>query len=266
MPPIYIRVIVCIFAGLGAGLGTGFAGMSAAAVIVPMLTVFLGIDHFTAVGIALASDILASAISTVTYAKHKNIDIKHSWILFVTVIVATVGGCIAAHFVTRTNTGNAVMTAISLFAMLFLGLRFLFFPPKSNNEKMLSLTPTSRIIRSILCGIIIGFICGFVGAGGGIMMLLLITSVLGFDVKTAVGTSVFIMTFTAFTGAVGHFAIDFSGLVDHWGVLVGCILSTLVFAQLSSMIANRVKTKILNLVVGIILTVLSIVIILVNYI
>ena len=265
MPDVWIRVIVCIFAGLGAGLGTGFAGMSAAAVIVPMLTVFLGIDHFTAVGIALASDILASAISTVTYAKHKNIDIKNSWVLFVTVIVATVGGSIAAHFATRTDTGNTIMTGVSLFAMLFLGVRFVLFPPKGGNEKMLNLTPASRVIRSILCGIVIGFICGFVGAGGGIMMLLLITAVLGYDVKTAVGTSVFIMTFTALTGAVGHFAIDTSDVIEHWGVLVGCVLSTLGFAQISAVIANRVKTKILNLVVGILLTVLSIVLILVNY-
>ena len=47
----------------------------------------------------------------------------------------------------------------------------------------------------------IGFICGFVGAGGGMMMLLILTSVLGYELKTAVGTSVFIMAFTAFTGA-----------------------------------------------------------------
>lgn len=268
-----VRVLVCIFAGLGAGLGTGFAGMSAAAVIVPMLTVFLGtamypqagIDHFTAVGIALASDVLASAVSTVTYGKHKNIDIKHSWVLFVSVVVATVGGSFVGYFATKTNTGNNIMEAVSMFVMLSLGIRFLFFPPKANNEKMLSLTTQSRVVRSIVCGIVIGFICGFVGAGGGIMMLLLLTSVLGFDVKTAVGTSVFIMTFTALTGSVGHFAIDVSGLVAHWGVLIGCVLSTLGFAQIASMIANRVPTKILNLVVGALLTVLSIIIILVNY-
>ena len=39
------------------------------------------------------------------------------------------------------------------------------------------------------------------------MMLLILTSVLGYELKTAVGTSVFIMTFTALTGAVSHFAI-----------------------------------------------------------
>ena len=40
------KVIICILAGLGAGLGTGFAGMSAAAVISPMLIVFLDMDPY----------------------------------------------------------------------------------------------------------------------------------------------------------------------------------------------------------------------------
>lgn len=55
------KVLVCLLAGLGAGLGTGFAGMSAAAVISPMLITFLGMEPYEAVGIALASDVLASA-------------------------------------------------------------------------------------------------------------------------------------------------------------------------------------------------------------
>ena len=259
---IIYQIIICICAGLGAGLGTGFAGMSAAAVIGPMLIVFLGVDPYTAVGIALASDVLASGVSTIVYARNKNIDLKHSWILFVTVVVTTVGGCFVGDMLNKVSSG--VMGGISIFAMLFLGIRFLFFPPKGGGEKMLNLSQTQRIVRSVLCGLVIGFICGFVGAGGGIMMLLLLTSILGFDTKTAVGTSVFIMTFTALTGAVGHFAID-GGLAEHWVILVSCVLSTLVFAQVASVIANKIKTKWLNLIVGILLTAMSIAIIIVEY-
>ncbi|GFI66187.1 N-acetylhexosamine 1-kinase [Lachnospiraceae bacterium] len=62
--------IICFLAGLGAGLGTGFAGMSAAAVISPMLITFLGLPAYEAVGIALASDVLASAVSAYTYGKN----------------------------------------------------------------------------------------------------------------------------------------------------------------------------------------------------
>ena len=56
---ILYKFIICLVAGVGAGLGTGFAGMSAAAVISPMLITFLGIPAYQAVGIALASDVLA---------------------------------------------------------------------------------------------------------------------------------------------------------------------------------------------------------------
>ena len=71
------RFIICFIAGIGAGLGTGFAGMSAAAVISPMLITFLGLPAYEAVGIALASDVLASAVSAYTYGKNKNLDIRN---------------------------------------------------------------------------------------------------------------------------------------------------------------------------------------------
>ena len=62
-----MEILICFIAGMGAGLGTGFAGMSAAAVISPMLITFLGVPAYQAVGIALASDVLASAVSAYTY-------------------------------------------------------------------------------------------------------------------------------------------------------------------------------------------------------
>ena len=77
---------------MGAGLGTGFAGMSAAAVITPMLTTFLGIDPYVAVGIALASDVLASAVSAFTYGRNKNLDIKNGLVMMVSVLAFTIVG------------------------------------------------------------------------------------------------------------------------------------------------------------------------------
>ncbi len=83
------KIIICILAGLGAGLGTGFAGMSAAAVISPMLITFLHMDPYLAVGIALASDVLASAASAYTYGKNKNLDIKNGVIMMISVLCFT---------------------------------------------------------------------------------------------------------------------------------------------------------------------------------
>lgn len=72
----YIKIIVYIFAGIGAGIGTGFAGLSAAAFIAPMLVAFLDFPSYDAIGIALISDVLASAVSATAYAVDKNIDVK----------------------------------------------------------------------------------------------------------------------------------------------------------------------------------------------
>ena len=114
-----------------------------------------------------------------------------------------------------------------------------------------------RAIQSIVCGIVIGLICGFVGAGGGMMMLLILTSVLGYELKTAVGTSVFIMTFTALTGAVSHFAIG--GMPDLF-VLVLCVLFTLLWARIAAVFANKAEPKTLNRATGVVLVVLGIVV------
>ena len=94
-----ITIIVTFFAGMGAGLGTGFAGLSAAAVISPMLITFLGMDPYMAVGIALSSDVLASAVSAYTYGKNKNLDVKNGLIMMVTVLCFTVVGSYVSSLV-----------------------------------------------------------------------------------------------------------------------------------------------------------------------
>lgn len=253
-----IKIIVCFFAGMGAGLGTGFAGMSAAAVISPMLVTFLNIPAYEAVGIALASDVLASAVSAYTYGKNKNLDIKNGLVMMAAVLVFTAVGSFVSSLLP-----NKTMGSFSVFMTFILGIKFIVKPVMTTGSAMESLPRSQRIMRSIICGVIIGFICGFVGAGGGMMMLLMLTSVLGYELKTAVGTSVFIMAFTALTGSVSHFAI--SGLPDIF-VLVLCVLFTFIWARVAARFANKATPKTLNRAVGIILTVLGVVIIAVNFI
>lgn len=249
-------LIVCLLAGLGAGLGTGFAGMSAAAVITPMLVTFLDIPAYEAVGIALASDVLASGISAYTYGKNKNLDIKNGLIMMVAVLVFTMVGSYISSLVP-----NSTMGGFSVCMTFILGIKFIVKPVMTTKETMNSISGKKRVIQSLVCGSIIGFICGFIGAGGGMMMLLILTSVLGYELKTAVGTSVFIMTFTALTGAVSHMVID--GLPDM-KVLVLCVLFTLIFAQIAARFANKASPKTLNRVTGVVLAILGLAIMIVN--
>lgn len=252
-----LTIVVCLFAGAGAGLGTGFAGMSAAAVITPMLVTFLHIEPYTAVGIALASDVLASAVSAYTYGRNRNLDIRNGLIMMITVLAFTVVGSLVSSLVPSVAMGN-----FSVFMTLLLGIKFIVRPVMTTKESMQSVSAKKRVVQSLVCGMLIGFICGFIGAGGGMMMLLLLTSVLGYELKTAVGTSVFIMAFTAFTGSASHFAIG--GMPDVF-CLICCVVSTLLWARIAAKFANKAAPATLNRATGVVLVILGAAILAVNY-
>ena len=244
MSSLFLTIIVTFFAGMGAGLGTGFAGMSAAAVISPMLITFLGMDPYMAVGIALSSDVLASAISAYTYGKNKNLDIKNGLIMMVSVLIFTVVGSYVSSLVP-----SATMGSFSVFMTFLLGIKFIIRPVMTTKEAMEGVSAKKRAIQSVVCGVLIGFICGFIGAGGGMMMLLILTSVLGYELKTAVG-------------AVSHFAI---GGIPDITVWLLCIVFTLIWARIAAIFANKATPETLNRATGVILVILGIVVMLFSY-
>ena len=252
------QFIICFIAGIGAGLGTGFAGMSAAAVISPMLITFLGLPAYEAVGIALASDVLASAISAYTYGKNKNLDIRNGIVMMAAVLLFTMIGSFVASLVPNTTMGS-----FSVFMTVLLGVKFIVKPVMTTKESMAAVSAKKRVIQSLLSGLIVGFICGFIGAGGGMMMLLLLTGILGYELKTAVGTSVCIMAFTAFTGSVSHFVIG--GMPDI-KCLLFCVASTLLWARIAAKFANKASAATLNRATGVVLVVLGAAILGVKYI
>ena len=124
------QFFICFVAGIGAGLGTGFAGMSAAAVISPMLITFLDVPAYSAVGIALASDVLASAVSAYTYGRNQNLDVKNGVIMMATVLCFTLVGSWISSLVPGTAVGG-----FSVFMTLLLGIKFIVRPVMTTRGK-----------------------------------------------------------------------------------------------------------------------------------
>ncbi len=253
------KMIICLASGTGAGFGTGLAGLSAAAVIAPMLITFLDVGAYEAVGIALASDVLASAASAWTYKKNNNLDVKNGIVMLISVLIFTFVGSYAASLIPQRTMGG-----FSMFMTLFAGLKFIFKPVMQAKESNQNRSRKKAVLQSVVCGMAVGLICGFVGAGGGMMMLLVLVSVLGYELKTAVGTSVFIMTFTALTGAVSHFMIG-GGITDY-GILIMCIVFTLIGALFTAKFANQASARTMNRALGFGLAGMSLVMIIVKYI
>lgn len=250
----------CLIAAVGAGIGTGLAGLSAATVMVPIMIVLCpsfagktGAYHATA--IALASDILGSAFTTGIYIKHKNIDLKRGWIMMACIIGMCVAGSFAAF-----QVGNVVLGGFSLFLCVGIGIRFLIKPDtqRENTVAKGAKLDWKGVAVSLFFGLTIGFGTGFVGSGGGMMMLVVFTAFLGMDRKPAVGTSTFIMTFTALIAFVSHCAIDPTILLADWPILILCIAAETAASIGSAQFANKVNNRTVGLVTGAVLTVLGI--------
>lgn len=263
-----MEYLIVAVAAMLAGVGTGLVGLSAATAMVPLLIVlcptFQG-EHgaYMATAIALASDILGSAVTTGVYARNKNIDLKHGWLLAACIISMCTAGSVAAYF-----THQQVLGGFSLFLCVAIGIRFLVKP--DSREKRQSPAGSVRLTAkeiavSLFFGLTIGFGTGFFGSGGGMMMLIVFTAMLGYDRKTAVGTSTFIMTFTALIASVSHILIEPTIVYECGDYLLLAIVTATFFSLVSARFANKVNAKVVGYVTGAILLVLGLVLVFLNY-
>ncbi len=203
----WMFILYLVISGFGAGIVTGLAGASAATIVTPVLSIFAGVPAYTAITVALFTDVFASASSAYTFWENKNINLKKG--LYVSIFVVI--GSIAGSFLS-TYANSKVLGYISLLMIVNISLNFLKKANRLEKEakgliekkeqKLVFQNHTNLAIIGF--GLLIGFLCGFVGAGGGLMILVMLSAILGLDTKTGVGTSVLVMTFTALSGGIAH--------------------------------------------------------------
>lgn len=247
---------IYILAGLGAGVVTGLAGLSAAVVITPMLVSLCGWVSYDAVTVALASDVLASLLTAYTYYKNKNIDIKRGLLVGFTALLGTIVGSWCGYLFSQSQPDG--LGYISMLTTLALGVKFLLRPENGGHnaqdfDEQADLKKKTAL--AMLCGLGIGWVCGFTGSGGGILMLTVFTLLIGYNLKVAVGTSTLIMTAVAFVGAVSHISM---GAQIHPLPMLVVVLSCLLGAVTSARFANRCDIKRLNRIIGVVLLILGV--------
>lgn len=256
--------IIYVIAGLGAGVVTGLAGLSAAVVITPFLVSICGWTGYDAVTVALASDVLASLLSSYTYYKNKNIDIKRGMLVTLMAFVGTVVGSYCGFLFSQAEPDG--LGYLSMLTTIFLGIKFLVKPVTGGNDSSTGPGEKNGRKKTILAmglGCLIGWVCGFTGSGGGILMLTVFTLILGYNLKVAVGTSTMIMSIVALTGTVSHVSM---GANIYPLPMAVTVISCLIGAVVSARFANKCEIKKLNRVVGVVLSILGIVTILIKII
>jgi len=247
------EILFLLLAGIGAGVVTGLIGGSAVLISVPIMIIFLEYDIFTAIGLSLGIDVIASIMAAAIYRKHKNLDFRIGIHMSAIAIIGVIIGTAFSFYIPK-----ALLTGATGFGICFSGVNFLTKKIKEETKEIVEDLhlhyKSKKYWATMFFALIVGFIGGSFGAGGGLSILLILTFILGFRIHKAIGTSIFIMIFVALSGAISHFIYQ---PFPIWIIFVAGI-GAIFGSKYSAKIANVLTEKQLNKLAGILFVALGI--------
>lgn len=228
--------LIAAVIGLGSGLASGAFGIGGALLSTPGIRWILGTAPLVAVGTTLPVIIPTAITGVHTYHRAGFIDVRNA------VTAALAGGSFAVlgALTTTAIPGELllVITAVFIFALSLRMLR----EPRQGTEPLLS--PTIPVF--LVIGAASGFVSGLLGIGGGVVLVPVLTVLLNFPVKTALGTSLAIIAAQAIPGTITHALL---GNID-WAIAGGLFIGVIPGARVGSRIAVKAQDRTLRIAVG----------------
>jgi uncharacterized membrane protein YfcA len=183
-------------AGLLAGIAGGLFGVGGGAVMIPILTARFGFTQHQAHGTSLAAIGFTAVVSLVIYATHSSVAWGTAALIGIASIVTAP---IGARLAQRLSSRN-LARAFAVFLIL-VGIRLLWNPPGETAR----LGSGAAVIGFDLgLGLVTGLISGFMGVGGGIIVVPALVLLAGMTQQLAQGTSLAVILFAAPAGAIEH--------------------------------------------------------------
>ncbi|RBP36552.1 sulfite exporter TauE/SafE family protein [Garciella nitratireducens] len=261
-----MQFILTLLIGCAAGIVTGLIGASGVMVVVPAF-VLLGFSTSESIGASLFIDAVASLVVAWTYYQNKNLNFKQGIWITIGSIIGAQGGSLLSPLIPDVGLSHAFSIFLLISAVVF----WLRGKKESKGENTIMVSEEEdvsteqnlilRILRSnvivsgMVLGLFVGVISGLLGAGGGVMILLILVFVMQYNMHEGIGTSTFIMAVTAASGAIGH---AFSASLPIKAAMIGAI-GTLIGGRFAARFANKVDEKILSKVVGVLFAILGII-------
>lgn len=252
-----VLYLLSIIIGIVTGGITSLIGASGVMIIVPILTMLFKVSVHTAIGTSLFVDVIASLAVAYSYYKNGNIEIKSGiWIALTSVIGAQLGASLASKM------GEGNLSSSFGVVLVIAGLSMIRKSYKEKSDTPNTLTrfihfkkEWEKILAALIIGLGIGILSGIFGAGGGVMILLALITLMSFPLHKAIGTSTLIMAITALSSTIGYAT---RGKIDF---VLGSLLSAgaLLGGVLGSHYANKVNEKTLQKIIGICFTAMGIV-------
>lgn len=232
-----------ILSGVIIGILSGFFGLGGSSIATPILRTFADVKPLFALATPLLTVIPSSISASLVYYKKRLINFKIAKLSIISGLPFVIFGA----YITKFFSGKFLMIATAIFVFV-VGFTFMF------RRKMLMDKSYQEIesvkLWAIMLLSLIGFFSGFLANGGGIMLVPLYVWAFKMNIKTAFGTSLFVVSFFAIPGALTHFIL---GHIDLKLFLI-LSLTAIPFANLSARVAVKLKNDLLESAYGVFLT------------
>lgn len=226
-------LIIGLFLSGLIGLSLGLIGGGGSIITVPVLVYVLGVQPYEAIGMSLAVVGTTSLIGSILHYRSGNVRMKTG----LTFGAAGIAGAFAGSPLTRLLSPSALMLT---FAVLMLLVAVLMLIRKPQNEADLpTIKNVPSLWKALAAGLAVGVLTGFLGVGGGFLIVPALVLFGSLTVKDAIGTSLFVIFLNCVAALTAHAsqnAFDWTLTAEVTGVAAaGTILGT--------SLSRRIATK-----------------------
>jgi uncharacterized membrane protein YfcA len=218
---------LALLAGVLAGIASGLFGVGGGILLVPMLTGFFAETQHRAHGTSLAVIGATALAALVVYGAHANV----LWATAAAVALGSIGGApLGAWWAGRVSAGG-LRRAFAVFLVL-VALRLLWQAPATQPSLPLSGAPA--LLFDLIVGFVSGTLAGFMGVGGGVIMVPAFALAFGMSQQQAQGTSLAVILVTGPVAAIAH---SRRGNVA-WGLVPWLAIGAVLGAPLAASVAQ----------------------------
>ncbi len=240
---------VCILFGFFVGILASRFGIGGAIITIPFFRIIFGLSGQAAIATALPLTIPTALSGALVFHKKKLIKYKTA----ITAGIFGAGFSVMGAYATMFFSSDALMI---MTALLFYILAFIMYNEKGKSEKVAPATLFEKAVASILIGCIAGFVSGFFGIGGGVILVPLLVAVRQIPLRRAIPTSLATMAIYAIPGALAHYSLGNVDVDLLAFVMLGSIAGAYVSAEKTARTGEESLRKMFALLLAVLGTLL----------
>ncbi len=244
-------IVILGFIGIATGVIISLLGVSGSILVVPLLILAFSTSIHTAIGTSLFNDMIGASVVAVSYYREERVDLNASLLLIISALIGSQLGVLIAE-----STGEASLSILVSLVFIGIGLLTLQNGIKKTKKKETGEEPQKINFKSewhkrgliIIIGLFIGLMSGLFGAGGGLMILVVLLVIFKYPIHIAIGTATAIMSIIALSGTIGY---SLHGDINlEYGLILG--LGSILGGRLGSLYANKLSETRLTILMGLV--------------